>query len=342
MRRYLAYCLEEEPNIWTDGSREDFSPKGGCEVAGAGAYVPASELAFESAVWGVAEEYLYVMLVWIVAVRSCLSLDRSRRFSVVNFGEPSSLCSPYSPCDAGIDNLNVARSIGRLLDRGCISRPLGDLAAIALHMIRARGLDTVLVTKVKGLATDADVDSGRVRLKDKHGNAEAAAAADLGRRHQCEVLIDARRRLLKVRGYWYPIMLDLNRFMVAIARVSVNHDGRYGTAPDPPVWDQGSKPKVRKLAIRVNVDLASLPGPPGSWMGLGFRLVVVLSRVRMLLPGLTVSAFCDVQVCCFFTTLHWLAGNVDMGHFGVSFLEVLILSRSGTVTSCSVKRLLRP
>ena len=48
-----------------------------------------------------------------------------------------------------------------------------------------------------------------------------------------------------------------------LLRVSVNHDGKGGTAPDPLVWDQGSKPKVRKLAIRVNVDLASLPGPPG-------------------------------------------------------------------------------
>ena len=40
--------------------------------------------------------------------------------------------------------------------------------------------------------------------------------------------------------------------------------------PDPLVWDQGSRPKVRKLAIRVNVDLASLPGFPGflnsSWI----------------------------------------------------------------------------
>ena len=36
------------------------------------------------------------------------------------------------------------------------------------------------------------------------------------------------------------------------------------------MWDQGSRPKVRKLAIRVNVDLATLPGPPGflnsSWV----------------------------------------------------------------------------
>ena len=53
-------------------------------------------------------------------------------------------------------------------------------------------------------------------------------------------------------------MTDLHRFMVAIARVSVNHDGKGGTALDPLVWDQVSRPKVRKLAIRFSVDLASL------------------------------------------------------------------------------------
>ena len=65
-------------------------------------------------------------------------------------------------------------------------------------------------------------------------------------------------------------MTDLHRFMIAIARVSVNHDGKGGTAPDPLVWDQGGRPQVRKLDIRVNVDLASLPGTPGflnsSWV----------------------------------------------------------------------------
>ena len=93
-------------------------------------------------------------------------------------------------------------------------------------------------------------------MLDKQGNAEADNAADLGRRHQSKILIDARRRL-----HWYPITTDLHRFMIAIARVSVNHDGKGGNAPDPLVWDQGSRPEVRKLAIRVNVDLASLPGP---------------------------------------------------------------------------------
>ena len=97
----------------------------------------------------------------------------------------------------------------------------------------------------------------------QQGNAEADTAADFGRRHQSEVLIDARRRLLKARSYWYPIMLDLHRFMIAVARVSVNHDGKGGTAPDPLVWDQGSRLKVRKLAIRVDVDLAISSWP--SW-----------------------------------------------------------------------------
>ena len=181
----------------------------------------------------------------------------------------------YWPCHLGIDNLNVARSIGRLLDSDCLSKPLplvkdGDLTALARHMIRTRGRETVRVTKVKVHAENVDVQEGRVRLVDQQENAEADEAADLGRRHQSEVLIDARRRLLGACSHWFPIMSDLHRFMIAIARVSVDHDGRGGTAPDPLVWDQGSKPKVRKLAIRVNVDLASLPGPHGflnsSWV----------------------------------------------------------------------------
>ena len=122
-------------------------------------------------------------------------------------------------------------------------------------MIRTRCRDTVRVTKVKGHAKDGDVQHGHVRLIDQQGNVEADIAADLGRRHQTEVLIDARRRLLQARSYWYPVVADLHRFMIAIARVSVNHDGKGGTAPDPLAWDHGSKPKARKLAIRVNVDL---------------------------------------------------------------------------------------
>ena len=54
--------------------------------------------------------------------------------------------------------------------------------------------------------------------------------------------------------------------------VASYHDGR------------GGRPNARKLAIRVNVDLASLPGPPGFLSG-PWVLVVIL------LPGLTVLVF---------------------------------------------------
>ena len=118
-------------------------------------------------------------------------------------------------------------------------------------------------------------------------------------------------------GSFVPIVLQLHRFMVAVSRVSVIHHGRGGSAPDPRVWDQGSRIKQRRLDIRVNVDLAMLPSLPGFLTGPGFRFMVGAFLVRTLLPGLFVS------VCC----VRSLFSEVleDLGHFGVSYLEVLIL-----------------
>ena len=53
----IALEMSDVPDIWTDGSREDFSSIGGFEVAGVGVYVPASEMAFDGSVWSVVEEY---------------------------------------------------------------------------------------------------------------------------------------------------------------------------------------------------------------------------------------------------------------------------------------------
>ena len=50
----IALKMSDHPNIWTDGSREDFSSVGGFEVARAGVYLPASE-PFDCSVWGTAE-----------------------------------------------------------------------------------------------------------------------------------------------------------------------------------------------------------------------------------------------------------------------------------------------
>ena len=321
----IALEMREHPNVWTDGSREDFSSIGGFEVAGAGVYLPAAEVAFDHSVWGTVEAY------------GDARLERCRAFLLqtvqrAEFWGAIVALQAYWPCHLGIDNLNVVRSIGRLLDADCLAKPLplvkdGDLIALAQYMIRTRGRDTVRVTKVVGHAKDVDVQQGRARLVDQQGNSEADAAADLGRRHQPELLIDARRKLFQVRSYWYPIMTDLHRFMIAIARVSVNHDGKGGTAPHPLVWDQGSRPKVRKLAIRVNVDLASLLGPPG-FLNCDWVQVHAGHITDADISAWPYSVGILVRFTSFLGELHWPSGSVDLGHDGISFLELLILFRT--------------
>ena len=138
----------------------------------------------------------------------------------------------------------------------------GDLLTTMHSMLCLRGFDTVKVSKVKGHATRAMVANGNVRIEDLVANNGADAAADLGRLRQCDDVITARRNLLRVRRLWYPIMLDLHRFMVAVSRIEVNYDGFGGTAPDAVVWDQGCIVKARAPSFRLIFDHAALPGPP--------------------------------------------------------------------------------
>ena len=240
-------------------------------MAGAGVYLPAAEVAFDSAVWGVAEEYGDARL---EGCRAFLTVPAVlQTVHRAEFWGATVAMQAYWPCQLGTDNLNVARAIGRLLDRDCMAVPLaedGDVVALAQYMIRTRGRETVRVTNVKGYASDSDVEQGRVRLEDQLGNAEAHTAADLGRRHQSELLMDAGSSLLKVRTHWYPVMQQLHRFLVAVSGVAVNMMGK-GVLPLTHLsGTQVGRRKVRRTETRVNVDLASLPGPcgflHGPWM----------------------------------------------------------------------------
>ena len=56
----------------------------------------------------------------------------------------------------------------------------------------------------------------------------------------------------------------------------------------------------------------------------GFRLMLVTLLVQILLLGLTVFSIL-VRFTSFLSTLHWPSGAVDLGHFGISFMELLIL-----------------
>ena len=65
---------------------------------------------------------------------------------------------------------------------------------------------------------------GRVREVDRFGNNSADEAADFGRRRLGNAVIDARRNLSGVCGRWYPVILSIHRFFIAISRAVVNHD----------------------------------------------------------------------------------------------------------------------
>ena len=91
------------------------------------------------------------MLVWSVAVLSCLSLGPPQTVQRAEFWCAILALQAYWPCHFCIDDLNVARTTGRLLDRGSLTEPSplvedGDLVALVQYKSRTRGRDTVRVT----------------------------------------------------------------------------------------------------------------------------------------------------------------------------------------------------
>ena len=224
----------------------------------------------------------------------------------------------------GVDNLCVIRHVGRLLDgrHGPTLFELvedGDLLLLIERMLPLRGLDTARIAKVKGHADEGMVLDGRVQEIDRLGN----EAADFGRGRVSNLVIDARRNLSGVCGRWYPVLLDLHRFFIAISRAVVNHDGGIGIAPDPLVWSAGARHKRRRLVHAVR-DRAFLHGPPGIW-----------DSECVTVPA---SAICAddivhwpytphllVKWVAFFGALHWPAGGADLGVGCISYVEHLIL-----------------
>ena len=266
--------VPDYPNIWTDGSREPI-PHLDFEIAGAGAFVHSPAIIFDGCHWGHAHDldapHEGSTHIFSGIPGPVQSVQRAEYWGVIL------ALQAYSGIHIGIDNLNVLRGVAALLAHGAPRTPLplqkdGDLLAVISSMLCLRMPGTVKVSKVKGHATPAMVASGDVRVEDLIGNDGADAAADLGRLRQNDEVIAARRNLLRVRRLWYPIMLDLHRFMVAISRIEVNHDGSGGTAPDAMVWDKGGTLKTRTAPSRLIIDCASLPGPPdfldSSWVAL--------------------------------------------------------------------------
>ena len=249
-----ASFVPDHPDVWTDGSlvRDQVT---GVSSSGAGFFAHQSEDCWGGRRWCQVDR-----------VRPEGEVQSCRGFCSV----PGPLQSVQRPemwgvilalqsADAvhlGVDNFGVVRHVGRLLDGRGSSTPLelatgGDLLLLVERMLHLRGLDTVRITKVKGHADEVMVLDGRVGELDRLGNDAADEAADFSRRRVGNAVVGARRNLSGVCGRWYPVVLDLHRFFIAISTAVVSHDGNDGTAPDPLVWSAGALPKRRRLVHAV-------------------------------------------------------------------------------------------
>ena len=179
------------------------------------------------------------------------------------------------------------------------------------------------ISKVKGHADEGMVRGGRVRELDRIGHDMADHAADLGRRRVGAALVSDQKGFSDACSYWYPLVLVLHRFFIAISRAVVNDDGRGGLAPDPMVWSAGGKQKRRRQIEAVR-DYALLPGPQRLWVGGWFRWPDI--RISEDDVGRwPFSPSCLVKLAAFLSSLTWPSEVADLGAGGISYVELLIL-----------------
>ena len=231
-----AHGVAREPDVWTDGSLVE-DKVSGSSSAGAGFSTGRSGRLWAERSWRHVDDGLHENGI----VSSCRgycsvpgplqSVQRTELWGVILALQAS------GGVHLGVDNLNVVRHVGRLLDGGFGTRPFevlkdGDLLYLIHRLLCLRGFDTVRISKVKGHASEDMVVDGRVRDLDLLGNRSADEAADFLRRRVPVHVIDARRNLVGVCNRWYPVVRHLHRFFIAIARVVVNLDAGGGTAPD--------------------------------------------------------------------------------------------------------------
>ena len=322
-----ASSLPDHPDVWTDGSLVLYHLTG-ISSSGSGFFAHQAEHFWRGCRWGhvddVRSDLDHVCCRGFCSVPGPFqSVQRAEMWGIILALQTS------RAVHLGVDNLGVVRHVGRLLSGCRRSIPFelvddGDLLLLIDCFLQRRGLDTVCVSKgQKGHADDGMILHGQVRREDKLGNDAADEAADFGRRRVSPVVIDARRNLSGVCGRWYPVILDLHRFFIAIFRAVVNHDGLGGTAPDPHVWSAGALRKRRRLVPAIR-DRAFLPGPPGIWHSEWFQLPAAAICAEDIalwpyIPGLL------VKWVSFLGSLHWPVGDLDLGVGGVSFVELLIL-----------------
>ena len=228
----VSCIVPDYPNVWTDGSLV-LDKVAGISYSGAGFFADHAASFWDVHCWG------QVDLLHPVGnfpscrcvrpdgeVQSCRGfcsvLGPFQSFQKAELWRVILALQSSGAVHLGVDNLGVVRHVGRLLDGRLGSIPFelledGDLLLLIDRMLRLRGPDTVRISKVKGHADEAMVLNGQVREVDRLGNNAADEAADFGRRRVGNAVIDARRDLSGVCNRWYPVLLDLHLFFIAIS-----------------------------------------------------------------------------------------------------------------------------
>ena len=202
----LIGCL---PDVWTDGSlvRGEVS---GSAFAGAGVYARLHADNWRYRRWGhfddlgLAPDGLSSSCLDFSSLPGPLQTVQRAEFWCVLLALQAT-----NAVHLGVDNLNVVRHVGRLLNDVSSVRPHelvddGDFIILIRKLLSTRGEGTVCTSKVKGHADEGLVRSGQVRALDRYGNSRADEAADFGRRRLWPDVADARRNLSGVCRRWYP------------------------------------------------------------------------------------------------------------------------------------------
>ena len=121
--------VPDDPNIWTDGSREPI-PHLDVEIAGAGAFIHSPAIVFDSHHWGHAQDlddpHEGSSHIFSGIPGPIQSVQRAEYWGVIL------ALQAYSGIHIGIDNMNVLRGVAALLSHGVPRSPLplmkdGDL-----------------------------------------------------------------------------------------------------------------------------------------------------------------------------------------------------------------------
>ena len=195
-----ATRMPPSPDVWTDGSlvRDEVSGSAG---AGAGVYARLHADNWRYRRWGHFDD---LGLTPDGLSSSCLGfcslLGPLQTVQRAEFWGVVLALQATNAVHLGVDNHNVVRYVGRLLDGLSIVRPFelvddGDFIILIRKLLSIRGEGTVCVSKVKGHVDENLVRNGQVRALDRHGNSRADDAADFGRRRVWPDVADARRNL---------------------------------------------------------------------------------------------------------------------------------------------------